>query len=59
VRAASEVAQPLEELVLQCLAKKPEDRPTTEALVATLRGFAAEAWSRWEEPDAAAWRRRE
>ena len=55
VRAARDVPQPLEELVLGCLAKKPEDRPTTDALVARLRGFGAEAWGRWEEADAVAW----
>ncbi len=55
VRASRNVPQPLEELVLLCLAKRPEDRPTTDALVATLRGFLAEPWGRWEESDAAAW----
>jgi serine/threonine-protein kinase len=55
VRASRQVPQPLEELVLSCLAKKPEDRPTTDALVATLRGFLAEPWGRWEESDATAW----
>ena len=55
VRAQRPVPQPLEELVLLCLAKKPEERPTAEALTATLRGFAAEPWGRWEEGDALAW----
>lgn len=55
VRASRAVPQPLEELVLACLAKKPEERPTTDALVARLRGFLAETWGRWEESDATAW----
>jgi hypothetical protein len=55
VRAQRAVPQPLEELVLLCLAKKPEERPTAEALMATLRGFAAEPWGRWDEADALAW----
>jgi tRNA A-37 threonylcarbamoyl transferase component Bud32 len=55
IRASREVPQPLEELVLSCLAKKPEARPATDTLVAALRGFSAEPWGRWDEADAAAW----
>jgi tRNA A-37 threonylcarbamoyl transferase component Bud32 len=47
--------QPLEELVMQCLAKRPEDRPATDRLVASLRVLATEPWARWEEADALAW----
>jgi Protein kinase domain len=54
-RLARAIPRPLEELVLQCLAKQPSDRPSTDALAARLRGFLAEPWGRWEESDAEFW----
>jgi hypothetical protein len=55
VRGPREVPRPLEELVLSCLAKAPEARPTADALVAALRGMAVEPWARWNDEDAAGW----
>jgi serine/threonine protein kinase len=55
VRAARVVPGPLEELVMHCLAKKPEDRPTTDTLVSALRSLAAEPWASWDEAAAHEW----
>jgi hypothetical protein len=46
------VPDPLAELVLQCLAQKPEERPAGAAEVAErLRGWLVRAASRWRGAD--------
>jgi eukaryotic-like serine/threonine-protein kinase len=41
-------------VLLQCLAKKPEDRPASAAAMRTALRSCADA-GRWTEADAAAW----
>ena len=50
-----EVPQPLEEIVLACLAKSPADRPSMAQLATRLRKLEAEARGEWSASDAAAW----
>lgn len=45
----------LEQLVLACLAKAPEDRPTSAELLEQLKRLAGEGWAVWERSDARAW----
>jgi serine/threonine-protein kinase len=54
-RARREIPRLLEELIFRCLAKAPEERPSSDELAATLRAMAGQSWARWEEADAAAW----
>src|SRR5262249_14254916 len=47
-RARREIPRMLEELILRCLAKAPEERPSSDELAATLRAMAGQSWARWE-----------
>jgi serine/threonine-protein kinase len=55
VRCGVAVPRPLEELVLACLAKSPDDRPSMAELATRLRRLEAEAMAGWSASDAAAW----
>jgi serine/threonine protein kinase len=55
VRASRQVPAPLEELVLRCLRKKADERPTTTELRDTLRTFAVEPWGRWDSAAMSTW----
>ncbi len=55
VSAIADVPKLLEDLVMGCLAKTPEDRPTAAVLAEQLRRFEHEPWARWGPPEAEAW----
>ena len=48
----AEIPEVLDRLILSCLAKSPQERPTAAALAAALRQIAP---TRWSEEDAAQW----
>jgi serine/threonine-protein kinase len=55
VKSKREVPKTLEALVLRCLSKNPDERPTSSEVVAQLQAMANEPWGRWHESDAAVW----
>jgi tRNA A-37 threonylcarbamoyl transferase component Bud32 len=55
VRAGRDVPEPLEALVLRCLAKKVDDRPSSDVLAAELADLTREPWASWTQAEATAW----